>query len=150
MALLGWSEGCYHDWGFYHQLLSLWEGPSESVDELKGNLGMGTVGLWCQPGLSRESIAEDKNICVSEDIPSACHEDSAEDIRVNQFFFSSKYKGNKWLVFKNLRKLCSKYSFPSNTLNSQLPQWIAVIHFFCVFSQSCSIHIPKGINSMPL
>jgi len=50
---------------------------------------MGTVGLWCQPGLSRESIAEDKNICVSEDIPSACHEDSAEDMRVNHFFFQN-------------------------------------------------------------
>ena len=48
---------------------------------------MGTVGLWCQPGLSREGIAEDKNICVSGDIPSAWHADSTEDMRVNQFFF---------------------------------------------------------------
>ena len=63
---------------------------------------MGTVGLWCQPGLSREGIAEDKNICVSGDIPSAWHADSTEDMRVNQFF--SKYKSNKRLVFKNLRR----------------------------------------------
>ena len=63
---------------------------------------MGTVSLWCQPGLNREGIAEDKNICVSEDIPSAWHADSTEDMCVNQFF--SKYKSNKRLVFKNLRR----------------------------------------------
>lgn len=47
---------------------------------------MGTVGLCFHPGLSRESIVKDKNICGSEDIPSAWHADSTENTRANQFF----------------------------------------------------------------
>lgn len=80
---------------------------------MKGNIGMGTVGLCFHPGLSRESIAKDKNICGSEDIPSAWHADSTENTRANQFF-------------QNIRKISGLFlktseSYVQNPLSHLIP-----------------------------